>query len=134
MLLILMVESGLRVSEVCNLRLKCLPSYHGHQAIEVVDGKGNKDRAVIISKWLMQVLADYVQRYKAGCDLENHLFRSEQGGALVTRSVYHKVKRIGLKAGIWVYTKDGQLKTKLSPHKFCHTMAVQLLDTSGQAI
>jgi integrase len=40
MLLILMAETGLRASEICNLKLKNLPSYHGKPMIEVECGKG----------------------------------------------------------------------------------------------
>lgn len=87
MLLILMVESGLRVSELCNLRLGCLPAHHGHRALHVVDGKGNKDRLVIISNWLADVLKDYVRRYKVNCGPDCYLFLSEQGGRLSTNSV-----------------------------------------------
>lgn len=39
-----------------------------------------------------------------------------------------------MKAGIWVYCKNGKLKTKLSPHKFRHTMATQLLNCSGELV
>jgi len=134
MLLITLVESGLRASEVCNLRLRSLPSYHGQQSIEVLDGKGKKDRTVGISDSLMRELADYVHRYHAGHDIDNYLFRSEQGGRLSPAAVRSKVKRIGMKAGIWIYVKNDIKKTKLSPHKFRHTMATHLMDTSGNAI
>ena len=39
MLIILMAETGLRASEICNLKLKNLPSYHGKPEIELVCGK-----------------------------------------------------------------------------------------------
>ena len=42
MLLILMAETGLWASGVCNLKLKNLPSYHGKPVIEVECGKGQK--------------------------------------------------------------------------------------------
>jgi len=131
MLIIVMVESGLRVSEVCNLRLKSLPSYHEHQVLEVLNDKGQKDRVVGISDYLAQRLGDYVRRYHKGHGIESYLFRSENGGRLSTASVYAKVKVIGLKTRIWLYPKNGHLKTKLSPHKFRHTCATHLLDVTG---
>lgn len=134
MLLILLVESGLRVAEMCNLRLNCLPGHHGKQAIQVIDGKGKKDRLVPISLWLAEVIKDYVSRYKVGCGPECFLFRSEQGGRLSTNSVWHKIKRIGLKARIWIYTKNGIEKTKLTTHNFRHSTATVLYDTSGDLI
>jgi integrase/recombinase XerC len=131
MLIIVMVESGLRVSEVCNLRLKSLPSYHGHQALEVLNAKGEKDRTVTISDLLTERLGDYVRRYHGRHSIESFLFRSENGGRLSPDSAYCKVKLIGLKARIWVYRKNGRLRTKLSPHKFRHTNATHLLDVTG---
>jgi len=131
MLIIVLVESGLRVSEVCNLRLKSLPSYHEHQVLEVLNGKGQKDRVVGISDYLARRLGDYVNRYHRQHSIQRFLFRSENGGRLSTASVYAKVKVIGLKARIWLYNKNGLLKTKLSPHKFRHTYATHLLDVTG---
>jgi len=131
MLIVVMLESGLRVSEVCNLRLRSLPSYHGHQALEVLNAKGDKDRTVGISDLLTERLSDYVERYHGRHSIESSLFRSENGGRLSTDSVYCKIKLIGLKARIWIYRKNGRLKTKLSPHKFRHTNATHLLDVTG---
>ena len=50
MLLILMAETGLRASEICNLKLKNLPSHHGKPVIEVECGKGQKPRTVGVSE------------------------------------------------------------------------------------
>lgn len=131
MLVVVMVESGLRVSEVCNLRLKSLPSYHGHKSLEVLNAKGEKDRTVGISDLLAERLGDYVDRYHKRHSLDSFLFRSENGGRLSPDSVYRKIKVIGLKARIWIYTRNGRLKTKLSPHKFRHTCATHLLDVTN---
>lgn len=98
LLVIVMVESGLRVSEICNLRLKSLPSYHGQQFIEVLDGKGEKDRTVAVSDLLRERLGDYVAQYRRRHSIESFLFTSENGGRLSPDSVYSKVKVIGLKA------------------------------------
>jgi len=131
MLVIVMVESGLRVSEVCNLRLKSLPSYHGHQALEVLNAKGEKDRTVAVSDLLTERLGDYVARYHGRHSIKSFLFQSESGGRLSPDSVYRKVKVIGLKARIWLYPKNGQMRTKLSCHKFRHTNATHLLDVTN---
>jgi integrase/recombinase XerD len=130
MLVILMAETGLRAAEVCNLRLKDLPSYHGKQEIEVISGKGDKDRTIGISLYLKDRLCDYVSLYHKHHALEGWLFRSEQGSRLKYRSIYAKIKRIGFKAKIWLYRKDGKLKSRLSPHKFRHTYATLLLHVS----
>ena len=131
MLVLVMLESGLRVAEVSNLRLKSLPSYHCHQVIEVLNGKGEKDRTVGISDFLSERLRNYVEQHHKGHSIESFLFKSENAGKLSTASVYAKTKVIGLRARIWLYLKNGQMKTKLSPHKFRHTNATHLLDVTG---
>lgn len=132
-LIIIMVESGLRISEVCNLRLMDLPGYHGKQQLQIIDGKGGIDRVVDISDDLAVFLDFYVLSYKSGCGQENWLFRSEQGGRLSTGSARVKIKRLAVRAGVWTYTKaDGKIATKFTPHKLRHTFGINLLESSGQ--
>ncbi|MHC4105089.1 MAG: tyrosine-type recombinase/integrase, partial [Planctomycetota bacterium] len=107
MLIVIMVETGLRAAEISNMKLKDLPGYHGKQGIDVRQGKGGKDRTVGISRYLANRLTDYTN-----C------------------SVYSKIKGIGLETGIWLYRKSGKVKSRLSPHKFRHTYATFLLDVS----
>jgi len=102
MLLILMAESGLRASELCNLKIKNLPSYHGKPMIEVECGKGQKPRTVYVSEWLAARFTGYVNRYLASASPESWLFRSERDGPIKYASIYAKIKRIGIKSGICV--------------------------------
>ncbi len=131
MLLILMAETGLRASEICNLKLKNLPSYHGKPVIEVECGKGQKSRTVGVSEWFASRLNRYVNRYLGSASPESWLFRSERGGPIKYASIYAKIKRIGIKSGIWLYRKDGRLKSRFSPHKMRHTFGTGLLNASS---
>jgi integrase len=79
MLIILMAETGLRASEICNLKLKNLPSYHGKPVIKVEYGKGQKSRTVGVSEWFALQLTGYVNRYLNSASPESWLFRSERG-------------------------------------------------------
>jgi integrase len=131
MLLILMAETGLRASEICNLKLKNLPSYHGKPVIEVECGKGQRPRTVGVSEWFASQLTGYVNRYLSSASPESRLFRSERGGPIKYPSIYAKIKRIGIKSGIWLYRKDGQLKSRFSPHKMRHSFGTALLNSSN---
>jgi integrase len=111
MLIILMAETGLRASEISNLKLKNLPSYHGKPVIEVECGKGQKSRTVGVSKWFATRLTGYVHRYLGSASPESWLFYSERGGPIKYASIYAKIKRIGIKSGIWLYRKDGRSKS-----------------------
>jgi integrase len=130
MLIIIMAETGLRAAEICNLKLKDLPGYHGKQEIEVRQGKGGKDRTVGISRYLASRLTDYTNCYHKYRSEESWLLRNERGGAISYQSVYSKIKGIGLETGIWLYRKSGKVKSRLIPHKFRHTYATFLLDVS----
>jgi integrase len=131
MLLILMAETGLRASEVCNLKLKHLPSYHGKPVIEVESGKGRKPRTVGVSEWFAAQITGYVNRYLSSASPESWLFRSERGGPIKYCSIYAKIKRVGIKSGIWIYRKDGRVKSRFSPHKLRHTFGTGLLNASN---
>jgi integrase len=131
MLIILMAETGLRAGEICNLKLKNLPHYHGKPEIEVECGKGQKPRTLGVSKWFASRLTGYVNRYLGSASPESWLFRSERGGPIKYPSIYAKIKRIGIKSEIWLYRKDGWLKSRLSPHKMRHTFGTGLLNASG---
>jgi len=131
MIVVLLLETGMRASELCNLRLSSLPSYHGKLEIEIVDGKGQKDRTIRISEYLKKRLGEYVRLYHRGHSLESLLFRNEQRKKMTRQSVYGKVKVIGIGAGIWLYRKNGTLKTRLSPRTFRHTFGMYLLDVTG---
>jgi integrase len=131
MLLILMAETGLRASEICNLKLKNLPSYHGKPMIEVECGKGQKPRTVGVSEWFSAQLTGYVNRYLYSASPESWLFRSERGGPIKYASIYAQVKRIGIKSGTWLYHKDGRLTSRFSPHKMRHSFGTALLNSSN---
>ncbi|MFH1716848.1 MAG: tyrosine-type recombinase/integrase [Planctomycetota bacterium] len=130
MLVVLMAETELRASEVCNLKLKNLPAYHGRPVIEVESGKGQKPRTVGVSEWFTTWLTDYVNERYGSASPESWLFRSERGGRMKYNSVYAKVKRLGLRSRIWLYRKDGRLISRLSPHKLRHTFGTTLLNSS----
>jgi integrase/recombinase XerD len=57
----LLLNTGLRVSELAMLRMCDLPAYHGANEINVFQGKGNKDRPVPISIQLKQQINDYIK-------------------------------------------------------------------------
>ena len=131
MLIVLMAETGLRASEICNLKLKNLPSYHGKPMIEVECGKGQKPRTVGVSEWFASQLTGYVNRYLGSASPESWLFHSERGGPIKYPSIYAKLKRIGIKSGIWLYRKDGRLSSRFSPHKMRHSFGTALLNSSN---
>ncbi|MBI2410473.1 MAG: tyrosine-type recombinase/integrase, partial [Candidatus Kerfeldbacteria bacterium] len=113
LLLALAYSGGLRVSEVVNLRIENL-DFQSHTLI-VRNGKGQKDRITIFSEKLIRPLQQFTQRRPP----QQHLFPSERGGQLNTRTaqiVFHQA-----------CTRAGITKT-VSFHSLRHSFATHLLE------
>ena len=110
---------GLRVSELCNLKLSELYFDEGFIKVE---GKGSKQRLVPISpraiKEIKYLLLDRnVGKIKKG--FEDYVFLARWGNSISRIMVFHLIKELAEKAGI---TKN------ISPHTFRHSFATHLLE------
>ncbi|MBO5216759.1 MAG: site-specific tyrosine recombinase XerD [Alistipes sp.] len=105
---------GLRVSELCNLRLSDL--FFGEGYIRVI-GKGNKQRLVPISG----VARDRIQLYKEvrGETNQDILFLSNRGSKLTRVMIFTIIKQAAQRAGI---------DKSISPHTLRHSFATHLLE------
>ena len=112
----LLVNTGLRASELCNINIGDLPAKHGKDCIWIRDGKGKVSRTVDISDKLKKRLERFVRLYRKGARAKSALLVSEQGGRIIYRSIYAKIRRIGQQAGIG----------KLHPHMLRHTYLTRL--------
>src|SRR3989338_1096158 len=87
--------SGLRVSEVVNLRVADISL--NEMTITVRQGKGKKDRLTVLSPRLVTDLQAFIQ----GKDGKQYLFESERGGKLTTTTAqmaFHQcLKKSGIK-------------------------------------
>ena len=112
--------SGLRVSELCNLKISDLFLDEGF--LRVV-GKGNKQRLVPLAhKAVNEVNTWLLERNEIDIKPgeEDFLFVSHQRGKRVSRiTVFHNLKGYALRAGI---------EKNISPHTFRHTFATHLLE------
>ena len=110
---------GLRVSELCNLKLSEL--YFDEGFIKV-DGKGNKQRLVPISPRAIKEINLYFtdrNQMKIKPDFEDFVFISNFGKNISRIMVFHIIKELAERIG---------LKKKISPHTFRHSFATHLLE------
>lgn len=91
-----LVNTGLRVSELCNLKLEDVDMEAG--IINVILGKGNKNRKVGVSLELKPALENYL-RVRLGYD-SKYFFVNKQGAKLDPRYLNKRFKRISNKTGI----------------------------------
>lgn len=116
----LLYSSGLRVSELISTDLVNIDLNEG---LVRVTGKGNKERIVPVGQTAInQIKLWLAVRALWIKDDEPALFISQTGSRLGARSVQKRLKDWAIKLG---------LDTNLHPHKFRHSVASHLLESSG---
>lgn len=113
-LLMTLYGAGLRVSEACHLRIADIDNHR--MLIHVQQGKGRKDRDVMLSPVLLDVLR---QHWKI--NRSNHwLFPGNiEDKPITTKAVFNFVRKAAAKAGI---------QKTVSPHTLRHSFATHLLE------
>ncbi len=112
----ILVNTGLRASELCKLNISDLPVSHGKDGIWVRNGKGNVVRTIDINEALKNRLARYVKLYRKKTNPDSPLLLSEWKGRISYQGLYTRIKRIGILSGIG----------KLYPHMLRHTYLTRL--------
>ncbi|MCP5500962.1 MAG: tyrosine-type recombinase/integrase [Leptospiraceae bacterium] len=117
LILSLLYSSGLRISEVVNLKVKDINL--NELTLVIREGKGKKDRISVLSEITVDLLRDMMQ----GKNASAYLFISNQGDGVRpvhTRTV-QKIFQVALrKAGI---------QKEASPHDLRHSFATHLLES-----
>ena len=117
LMLRLMLDTGLRLAEVMDLRWKDIDLNTGK--LMVRQGKGHKDRTLWTGEDNLKQLHSWRERQKIAVGHATKLvFTTLKGGKLHPRYVQRMVKRYAAKAGI---EKD------ITPHTLRHTSAMDLL-------
>lgn len=111
----LMYASGLRVSELVNLRLGDLNLKEMYGFVR--QGKGGKDRIFVIPKKLERV---FIQMW-AGRDQKEFLFVTNKGEKYDTRSIGEIVNKAAKLSGIAKYKN-------VHPHTLRHSFATHLIE------
>lgn len=110
---------GLRVSELCNLKISDLYFEEGFIKVE---GKGSKQRLVPISPRAIKEIKYWLidrNHGKIKKGFEDYVFLARWGNSISRIMVFHLIKELAATAGI---TKN------ISPHTFRHSFATHLLE------
>ena len=115
-MLMLLLDTGIRVSELVSIRMEDLDLQHG--CIRVL-GKGQKVRSVPMSKLTKKEVTRYIRHTDAQIYRIDspYLFAKSDGTPVSVNSVQQFLRRLARKAGL--------KGIRCSPHVFRHTFATQ---------
>lgn len=119
MIIDLALNTGLRVQELCDLKVNDLHIEYGESALTVQSGKGGKKRLVKFGKKTKAHLKKYLSERRTESD---YVFYSSRGEEL-TRSAVQKIFKK------WAGTAG--LSDSYSIHSLRHTHATRLYKASG---
>lgn len=114
-LFMVLLFGGLRVSELVSLKVEDVK--FTESIVEVLHGKGGKQRTVPLPDLALKAVADYleVRQFPEA----KWLFTNRSGGQMNRKTVQYLVKHFVTELG---------LDPKISPHKLRHTCATLLLE------
>ena len=115
----LALGSGLRVSEMANLKVEDLYLKRGQGAIYVKNGKGGKNRVVDIGSNLKKQILEFLDYRNMDSP---YLFPSERG---------EKMTRSGIQQVFKKWAKKSGISSHYSIHSLRHTYATNLYKASG---
>lgn len=117
-LIMLLIDTGLRVSELCKLQVSDYQQDNGRLLVRF--GKGNKQRVVFLGATAQRVLWRYMLS-RNRIRPSDPIFVTRDIKPLSRSYVLQLVRRIGENAGVH----------NVHPHRFRHTFAIQFLRNGG---
>lgn len=117
-LLMLMLASGLRASEVVNLTFNQVD--FGNRIMKV-SGKGNKDRLVPFTNSAKESMLNYINGLRKDLLKEDtkYIFLNSQGNKMTVRGLEYILDEIEAKTGLY---------GKIHPHMLRHSFATKMLN------
>ena len=117
-----MYSSGLRITELLNLKLKQINFERG--MVKIV-GKGNKERIVPIGDYALEYLYKYINdgRRKNMNKNSDYLFLNRYGEPVSRVYFFLQVKK---------YAKQAGIEVEISPHTLRHCFATHMLENGAE--
>ena len=121
-IILMFLDSGLRVSELVNIEIEDVSLPEGH--VKIRHAKGARERFVPIGSVVQKHLWRYINMHRRPMtDRITRLFLSETGLPLTKSGIQQMLRRCGRQAGL-----NG---VRCSPHTFRHTFAKNYLLNGG---
>ena len=117
-ILCLLYSTGMRVGEVINLKLSSID--RSRMIINIINGKGGKDRQVTLDPTLLKLLEIYYRE----CKPVEYLFNGED----IHRNFSPQYTASSIRQFLQKYTDIAGIKKKVNPHLIRHCYATHLLE------
>jgi integrase/recombinase XerD len=113
----LLFATGIRVSELCNLKKI---DVNIEQKYIKVNGKGSRERVIqVCSQEIIAILEEYMDLFHQSASWFSYFFINRLGRRLSEQSVRFMIKK---------YARLSNIKKEVTPHMFRHTFATLLLE------
>lgn len=113
----LLFATGMRISELCSLKVNDVNLYDG---TILIYGKGAKERRIQIgNESVIHILTEYKDTFHAEGHPYSNFFVNQSGKALSDQSVRRMINK---------YTALASIDQHITPHMFRHTFATSLLE------
>lgn len=113
----LLFATGMRISELCSLKVSDVNLYDG---TILIYGKGDKERRIQIgTESVIHILTEYRQAFHKKGQACDNFFVNQSGKALSDQSVRRMINK---------YTSLASIEQHITPHMFRHTFATSLLE------
>ena len=123
-ILLLLLTTGLRKAEICNLKVADLKTYRNQAVIDVI-GKGKKFRRIPLKAETLLAIKDYLKADGSGVDPNHSVFDTlGKHGPYEQRCLTPKA----LDCLIRSVAKKALIHKRIHPHVMRHTFATTLLD------
>ena len=116
----LMYATGMRVSEIVNLKIEDL---HLDAGFIKCRGKGEKERIIPVGKEATKAINRYLEKVRPELlkkgKISGNLFITRLGGKMTRQTFWKMIKK---------YLKETRIKKRVSPHTLRHSFATHLLE------
>lgn len=119
-IILLLLDTGMRASELCDLRIKDMDIRSANKYIKVIHGKGDKSRHIPISPRTAQSIWKYLTG-RQDTRISDPLFVTRNNYSLGRTNLGDILLYAGQRAGV----------TSCHPHRFRHTFAINFLRNGG---
>jgi len=119
-IILTLLDTGLRASELCNLLIYDAELRSPDKRISIRQGKGRKDRHIPISPRTAQAVWKYLST-RRDARLDDPLFATDSNNPIERNNLGNMLAAAGARAGV----------QNVHPHRFRHTFAITFLRNGG---